>query len=97
MNTWCHGAPGIALGRVGTLDMLDDGRVRAEIEYALDTTLDMGLTPIDHLCCGNFGRAEILLTVGRMMARPGLVEAARVRVAMATRRAATTGWFGLRL
>jgi len=60
--TWCNGVPGIALSRLGTLDVLDGPEVREEIRTALGATRSFALTPIDHLCCGNMGRVEALLS-----------------------------------
>jgi type 2 lantibiotic biosynthesis protein LanM len=61
MVSWCHGAPGIALGRLGSLDVIDDIATREEICNALSTTIESEEARIDHLCCGNMGRVEILL------------------------------------
>lgn len=60
-TTWCYGAPGIALGRLGTLHILDDQQIREDIAHGIETTRSKPLTDLDHLCCGNLGRAEILL------------------------------------
>jgi type 2 lantibiotic biosynthesis protein LanM len=60
MLSWCHGAPGIALGRLcmqGT--PLWDAGVEDDLACALAATT--ALSPIDDsLCCGRFGRASIL-------------------------------------
>lgn len=78
---WCHGAPGIGLARLGRLAVLDDAETRREIEVALATTAREPMWPIDHLCCGNFGRLDFLLTAGCRLERSGLVELARQRAA----------------
>jgi lantibiotic modifying enzyme len=60
MNSWCHGAPGIALSRLCLKRSgIWDEQIATEIEISLETTAkqDMG---VDHLCCGSFGRAAIL-------------------------------------
>lgn len=61
MVSWCHGAPGIALARLGSLKFFDDGKVGQEIEDGLDTTSQFPLLDIDHICCGNMGRVEVLV------------------------------------
>lgn len=61
MVSWCHGAPGIGLGRAATLSLHDTRAVRADIVTALRTTLKAEGLNADHLCCGNSGRAEALL------------------------------------
>jgi len=76
-TTWCRGVPGIALARLGALDVLDDAEIRAEVHAALAATRSADLTPMDHLCCGNLGRAEVLLEAGTILADAGLVETAR--------------------
>jgi len=97
MTAWCHGAPGLALGRLGSLGSINGAETMGEIDQALKTTSRSGMSPIDHLCCGNLGRAEVLLTAGRRLGRPALVFEAETRVAGVVRRAAERGSFSLRL
>ncbi len=61
MVSWCHGAPGIALGRAclwGT--ELWDEACGEEIGIALATTAEMSGLLSDHLCCGSLGLMLIL-------------------------------------
>lgn len=74
---WCRGAPGIGLARLGGLPVLDDEQVRADVEIALRGTQQVGVGGVDHPCCGNMGRAELLLSAGETLARPELTSAAR--------------------
>ena len=67
---WCHGAPGIGLGRLGSLDVLKTIAIEEEIQIALKTTQKQGLKKIDHLCCGNLGLAEVLLVGSQYYERP---------------------------
>jgi type 2 lantibiotic biosynthesis protein LanM len=97
MKAWCHGAPGIALARAGTLDLLDDEAIRAELETAIDSTLRVGLSGLDHLCCGNLGRVDVLFTSGRTLRDKGLVGESGGRAAMVLRRAIAQGSYRLRL
>ena len=76
MCTWCHGAPGILLGRIGGLNILDSDSIRNDIHTALHTTKQSGLQARDHLCCGNMGRAEVLLTAGLTLSQPPYIEEA---------------------
>ena len=66
MNSWCHGAAGIALSRVGCLGIEQalDGRLHDESQLALATVRAEASLDLDHLCCGNLGRAEILWVAG---------------------------------
>ncbi len=60
MNTWCHGAPGIALSRLCLrMTSLWDERAHEELAVAFATTLQDDVH-VDQLCCGEFGRAAIL-------------------------------------
>jgi type 2 lantibiotic biosynthesis protein LanM len=75
--TWCNGAPGVALGRLDTLDLLDEPVIREEIQRGLAATRSLPLNPTDHLCCGTMGRVEVLLQAHRISGGGGLLEAAR--------------------
>jgi lantibiotic modifying enzyme len=88
---WCHGAPGIALGRAGSVDALRDPEVRDDMEQALSVTEALPDVPRDHLCCGNIGRVEILNTAGRLLGRPELVRQARALAGRVLQRAADRG------
>lgn len=91
--SWCHGAPGIGLARLGGLAILDTDDIRQDIEIALQTTQMSGMHEIDHLCCGNFGRMETLLVAAIQLKRPELAEIAQKRAAWAVTRAINTGSF----
>lgn len=86
MTSWCHGAPGIGLARLGGLPVLDTPQIRADIEVAVNKA-GHGLHTTDHLCCGNFGRAEILLAAGQRLNRPDLITLAHQQAAAALSRA----------
>ncbi|WP_414565765.1 MULTISPECIES: type 2 lanthipeptide synthetase LanM family protein [unclassified Anabaena] len=81
MVTWCHGAPGIALSRLGILSIYQRNEIYQDIEIALQTTQKYGLQGIDHLCCGNFGRIEVLLVAAQKLSRPQLLEIAQKKTA----------------
>ena len=81
MVTWCHGAPGIALARLGSLSIYQTNEIYQDIEVALQTTQKYGLQGIDHLCCGNFGRIEVLLVAAQKLGRPQLLETAQKKAA----------------
>ncbi|QNI53062.1 type II lanthionine synthetase [Synechococcus sp. BIOS-E4-1] len=60
-STWCHGAPGIALGRAclwGT--PLWDEDCENELHTAIRNTAQSQLTHADHLCCGSLGLIAIM-------------------------------------
>ena len=61
MVSWCHGAPGIALGRAclwGTV--LWDEQCAEELSIALETTASIKQPGMDHLCCGSLGLMLLL-------------------------------------
>lgn len=61
MTAWCHGAPGIGLGRLRSLPHIDDAEIRTEIDTALKTTLAHGFGGNHSLCHGDLGNLELLL------------------------------------
>lgn len=60
LTAWCHGAPGIGLGRLRSLPHLDDDLVRVEIRTAVQTTLREGFGGTHCLCHGDLGNLELL-------------------------------------
>jgi type 2 lantibiotic biosynthesis protein LanM len=78
-NAWSHGAAGVALGRVSGLRWMDSPEIQREIADAMLTTLGAQPGPIDDLCSGGLGRADILLEAGLTLDRPDWIQAARER------------------
>lgn len=64
---WCHGAPGIGLGRIAALDIMDTREVQRDIQAALRSTSSADLLPRDHLCCGNAGLMDTLCAAGERL------------------------------
>ncbi len=58
---WCHGAAGIGLGRIGSMETIASAELEQDLHIALQTTEKQDIKAIDHLCCGNLGVAEVLL------------------------------------
>ncbi len=61
MTSWCHGAPGIALGRAclwGTV--LWDEQASDELNAGLRTTATTSVQSGDHLCCGSLGLVALM-------------------------------------
>ena len=94
-TSWCHGAPGIALGRMGGLAMLDDDDTRRDIEIAVQMTRAARVQGVDHLCCGSLGRADVLLVAASRLARPDLAEVAGKWAWQMVARAEDSGTFAL--
>ena len=98
INTWCHGAPGVALGRLGCLNLFPEEQrssMLQELQIALDTTVATGITQIDHLCCGNLGRIDILFTAGRQLQDQRLKEIAMAGATLVLQRAKDNRAFSL--
>jgi type 2 lantibiotic biosynthesis protein LanM len=69
-TTWCHGAPGIALGRIGGYSIDANETILRDIDIGLHTTQNVDFQELDHICCGNMGRAEIMLVASEKLGRP---------------------------
>lgn len=95
MVTWCHGAPGIALARLGGLSIYQTDEIFQDVEVALQTTQKYGLQGVDHLCCGNFGRIEVLLVAAQKLSRPQLLETAKDKAARVVAQADKIGAYRL--
>jgi type 2 lantibiotic biosynthesis protein LanM len=70
MIAWCHGAPGVGLGRLRTLAHYSDATIHAEIEAALSTTLNHGFGMNHSLCHGDLGNLDLLLQAGLTLNDP---------------------------
>jgi type 2 lantibiotic biosynthesis protein LanM len=66
---WCHGAPGIGLGRLAALAVFDDAYVRREIDIGLSATKQFGFAMNHSLCHGALGNIELLLTAAQLLGR----------------------------
>ncbi|MEA5542552.1 type 2 lanthipeptide synthetase LanM family protein [Limnoraphis robusta Tam1] len=93
--SWCHGATGIGLGRLGGLSILETSEIHQDIEVALQTTQKYGLQGVDNLCCGNLGRCEVLLLGAQKLSRPELLTMAQQRAAWVLARAKQAGGYQL--
>ncbi|HEY0753118.1 MAG TPA: type 2 lanthipeptide synthetase LanM family protein [Ktedonobacteraceae bacterium] len=67
MTSWCHGAPGIGLARMASLQYHDDPAIRTEIEDALQTTLKEGFGRNHSLCHGDMGSLAVLLMANHLL------------------------------
>lgn len=94
-STWCHGAPGIALGRLGCLKVETSEALLQDAEIALKTTENTPLQAIDHLCCGNLGRAEIMLVASQKLSSSRWHSSAREVAAKVVHQAMKNGYYQL--
>ena len=91
-NSWCHGAPGIGLGRIGGLFVLDSEEIRKDIDISIERTIKT-LLDCDYLCCGNFGLVDILLTAAMKLDRSDLKKEALLKASLISGKAKERGFF----
>jgi type 2 lantibiotic biosynthesis protein LanM len=85
-HSWCHGASGIGLGRIGSLSMLEDPRMESEIRAAVRSTLAEGFGSNHCLCHGDLGNLELVREAGRVLGEPPLsAEAIRLAAGILAR------------
>ena len=96
MWAWCHGAPGVGLGRIAALPYLDDATIRAEIETAVESTLQNGFGRNHCLCHGDLGNLEVVTLAAERLSRPEWTERAGRIAGGILSGIRETGWlFGL--
>lgn len=94
-NTWCHGATGIAIGRLGCFQCTSDREFMHDVENVLAHTEDQELDRVDHLCCGNFGKVELLLLAGSLLEKQIYISQAHQLALNVIRRADERGSYAL--
>lgn len=92
MVAWCHGAPGIGLGRLASLPYIDDAIIRQEIEVALQTTLKSGFGLNHSICHGALGNIEPLCYAARVLDDPQYHKHVEERTAMILNSIEEYGW-----
>jgi lantibiotic modifying enzyme len=92
MAMWCHGASGIALGRLRSLRYLDGPESRAELATALETTRRHGFGGNHCLCHGDVGNLEVLHLAGEVLGEPQWTRAALRRASVVLREGRESGW-----
>lgn len=71
-GSFCHGAPGIALSRLGCLSTLGDDAVRDDLRTGLATTSHFRYGILS-LCCGAVGFIEVFLKAYQILREPSLL------------------------
>lgn len=79
MAGWCHGAPGMALGRLAVRDL--DPAYGADLGHALAAMGAAGVHAYDFPCCGSAGRIEAWLEAAAALGRPDLAARAHALAA----------------
>jgi type 2 lantibiotic biosynthesis protein LanM len=93
MTTWCHGAPGIGLARLGSLAYYDDLAMRQDITIALQTTLERGFGQNHSLCHGDMGNIEIVLVASQQFPTSDYRQSLEEITAMIVASIESHGWY----
>ncbi|MDB9524589.1 type 2 lanthipeptide synthetase LanM family protein [Oscillatoria sp. CS-180] len=93
--SWAQGAPGIALGRMNGLSVVNTPEIRQQIDVALNTTQNALVWGIDSLAWGTLGRVEVLLQASQVLGRPELLQSAYDAAEQVLDQAQQTGTFTL--
>jgi len=90
---WCHGAPGIGLGRIGMarLPKMGGAVLEADVQGAVEGTRAAWPSSLDTLCCGTLGSVEFLCEAGDLLGRNDLQELAKRELASVLQYAADKG------
>ncbi len=92
---WCHGAGGIGLARLGISRFgIGDDDVISDIRVAVKAVRGLAASPLDALCCGNLGNAELLMEAARTLGQDGLTIEASARICNVLIAAEKVGHFG---
>jgi type 2 lantibiotic biosynthesis protein LanM len=69
LDAWCHGSAGIGLARLASCLVYPTDDICQEIDAALSTSQNNGIFSrgVDHLCCGNIGRIELLVVASQVL------------------------------
>lgn len=96
MSSWCHGATGIGLGRLGGLPIADNTAIRQDVQTAIQTTyqtLEQKREMVDQLCCGSMGRVDFLITASDRLHQPEMLTNARAQVSQVVHLARQKGGY----
>lgn len=93
-STWCHGAPGITLGRLASRGFTQDSLGDNDIEQGLAATVKNRLS-VDHICCGEMGRCETLLVASKLLSQPEYYDYARKLATEVVQKARKNGGYTL--
>ncbi|HEU5271527.1 MAG TPA: type 2 lanthipeptide synthetase LanM family protein [Jatrophihabitans sp.] len=92
ITAWCHGAAGIALARARVAARPGPWAPEPDVERAVRTTLADGFGQNHSLCHGDFGNADVMVTVAEQFDRTDWLAAAAARRSHAISVAARDGW-----
>lgn len=76
-RSWCSGSPGMAVARLAARGLVTGLDFQEEARLAIQALLQSPLASTDHLCCGNCGIVEALLSAAVLQEDGALADAAR--------------------
>ena len=94
-HAWCNGSIGIGLARLGGLAFLDTVRIRKDIDIALESAKVINFQGVDTLCCGNFGKIDLLVTAAQKLDTEELLDIAFQKTFSIINRASERGSFSM--
>ena len=92
-NSWCHGAPGIGLGRLGSMPCCQTDESALDVEHAIAKAGQLELTPLDTVCCGNMGRIELLVEASTRLNNAEYLQRAKIIGSAVVERAKEQGYY----
>ena len=90
---WCHGATGIGLARLGLRGLINEEDRQSDIAAAVSAARQPQHLPTDDVCCGNFGRVELLLEAASIERNDALTAEAHALASNLVARSRLTGGF----
>ena len=95
ITSWCRGTLGLRLAQLG--GPIPESRLirQRDVDVLFRAAEKSTSTPVDRLCCGNMGRAELLLVGGRQLSCPELTDAATGIASRVLERSEENGSFEL--
>ncbi|HET9227835.1 MAG TPA: lanthionine synthetase LanC family protein [Thermoanaerobaculia bacterium] len=85
-RSWCSGSPGMAVVRLAAHDLVAGSRLQEEATVAIGALLQSPLSGTDHICCGNCGVVEAVLSAAILRKDAALRDAAGERLSLVIRR-----------
>jgi type 2 lantibiotic biosynthesis protein LanM len=97
LDAWCHGSAGIGLARLASCLEYPTDDICQEIDAALSTSQNNGIfnRGVDHLCCGNIGRIELLVVASQVLNDLQLLTTARENTVKMVITSKENGAYGL--
>jgi lantibiotic modifying enzyme len=78
-HSWCQGLAGLALSCLSMSHLLDEPDLLEGVDETIgDMAAPAACGPYDHVCCGNVGVIELLVTAAQVLNRPDWLAAAQV-------------------